>query len=52
MDANYDVQFGRLDPADGFSASRSTKIDEIADAGTTHEHALSAAEEHGFFSGG
>jgi hypothetical protein len=48
MDSTYDVLFGRLDAQDGYSASRSTKIAEIADAGTAHEHALSAQDAHGF----
>jgi hypothetical protein len=48
MDTDYDIVFGRLDARHGSSASRSTKITEIADAGTSQEHALSAKEEHGF----
>ena len=48
MDSTYDVRFGRLDQRDGFSASRSMRIYEIEGAGTSHEHALSPAEEHGF----
>ena len=48
MDTAYDVTFGRLDAQHGFSVSRSTQIAEIDDAGTAHERALSAAEEHGF----
>lgn len=43
MDTSYDVTFGR-----GESVSRSTRVAEIAGAGTREEHALSAAEEHGF----
>jgi len=43
MDTSYDVTFGR-----GESVSRSTRVEEIAAAGTREEHALSAAEEHGF----
>lgn len=48
MDSTYDVEFGRLDAANGFSASRSTQIYEIAGAGTAQERALGATEEHGF----
>jgi len=48
MDTAYDVQFGRLDPLHGWSASRSTAIHEIADAGTPKEHALNEADGHGF----
>lgn len=48
MDTTYDVTFGRLDALHGFSISRSTKIDEIASAGTRSEHALSASDTHGF----
>jgi hypothetical protein len=43
MDTSYDVTFGR-----GESVSRSTRVAEIAAAGTREEHALSTAEEHGF----
>jgi hypothetical protein len=43
MDTSYDVTF-RL----GESVSRSTRVEEIAAAGTRDERALSAAEEHGF----
>ena len=48
MDASYDVQFGRLDSADGFSTSRSTTIEEVVEAGTAHEHALNSVDDHGF----
>jgi hypothetical protein len=48
MDTAYDVQFGRLDARHGWSASRSTTIHEIADAGTPKEHALNEADGHGF----
>jgi hypothetical protein len=48
MDTTYDVTYGRLDPQHGYSFSRSTQSDEIADAGTSNEHALSADKEHGF----
>jgi hypothetical protein len=43
MDTTYDVTFAR-----GESVSRSTRVAEIAAAGSRDEHALSAAEEHGF----
>lgn len=48
MDTTCDVRYDRLDARHGYSASRSTKITEIASPGTPSEHALSTAEEHGF----
>jgi hypothetical protein len=48
MDSTYDVTFGRLDAQHGYSRSKSTAISEIEGAGTRSEHALSAAQEHGF----
>ena len=44
LDSTYDVTFGRLDAADGYSASRSTRIYEL----DAHGQPLSAAAEHGF----
>lgn len=48
MDTRYDITYGHLDAQRGYSASRSTKVAEIADAGMPKEHALSPQEEHGF----
>lgn len=48
LDTRYDVEYGRLDPAHGYSLSQSTRISEIADANTPQEHALAAGEDHGF----
>ncbi len=48
MDTTYDVRFGRLDAQDGWSASRSTRIEEIEGVGTSHERALGPQQEHGF----
>ena len=48
MDTAYDVAFGRLDAGHGYSLSRSTRISEIASAGTGDERALRPEEEHGF----
>jgi hypothetical protein len=48
IDTTYDVQFGRLDAQDQWSASRSTRVEEIEDAGTSRERALRPQEEHGF----
>jgi len=48
MDTAYDVSFGRPDPLRSYSISRSTRITEIADAGTQKERALSGSEQHGF----
>lgn len=44
LDATCDVRFCRLDPAHGFSVSRSTHIDELNSAG----HPLPPVEQHGF----
>jgi hypothetical protein len=48
MDATYDIAFGELDRRHGYSISRSTRIDEIADAGSAREHALTPETDHGF----
>jgi hypothetical protein len=48
MDTAYDVTFGRRDRGRGYSTSRSTRVTEIADAGTPQERALGPDEEHGF----
>jgi hypothetical protein len=52
MDTEYAVEFGRPvstpDAPQRWSASRSTRIAEIEDAGTQRERVLSAAQEHGF----
>lgn len=48
MDTTYDVTFGRLDARHGYSLSRSKEINEIASPGTRSEHALNAADAHGF----
>lgn len=48
LDTTYDIGAGELDPKHGCIVSISTRIDEIADAGGKGEHALSAAENHGF----
>jgi hypothetical protein len=48
LDTTYDVTFGRLDPARGYSLSRSTQICEIEAAGTPSEHALEPTKAHGF----
>jgi hypothetical protein len=48
MDTTYEIDFGRLDAAHGFSVSRSTRVAEIEGAGTRNEHALGSDEEHGF----
>jgi hypothetical protein len=48
MDTAYEVTFGRLDAARGYSNSRSTRVTEIADAGTPQERALPPSDEHGF----
>lgn len=48
MDTAYDIAFGRLDAAHGYSISRSTQIAEIDAPGTPQERALGAGEDHGF----
>lgn len=48
MDTAYDVRFVQPDAEDGYSISRSTRVDEIASAGSRNEHALSPADGHGF----
>jgi hypothetical protein len=48
MDTVYDISYGHLDPTHGYSISRSTKISEISSPGSPNEHALSAADDHGF----
>jgi len=48
MDTSYEVLFGRLDPAHGFSISRSTKIIEIERPDTPQERALAPEADHGF----
>lgn len=48
MDTAYEVTFGKIDAARGYSTSRSTRVTEIADPGTAQERALGPDEEHGF----
>ncbi len=48
MDTDYDLTFGELDGKHGFSIAHSTRVAEIAEAGTDRERTLSPAEEHGF----
>lgn len=48
LDTTYEVSFGALDSLHRYSASRSTHVSEIANAGTSRERALTAAEAHGF----
>ena len=47
-DGTYDVTFGRLDAQHRYSASHSTKIEEIDAPGTARERALTPSEQHGF----
>ncbi len=46
LDTEYDVHYARLDDAHQYSTSRSTRVTEIADAGTPAEHP--ATQDHGF----
>jgi hypothetical protein len=48
MDSQYDVTFGRMDAREGWSASRSTRVAEVAGVGTSGERELEPREEHGF----
>ncbi|HEX4312235.1 MAG TPA: hypothetical protein VHZ25_19540 [Acidobacteriaceae bacterium] len=48
LDSTYDVRFGRPDARNGWSASRSVRIAEVDDAGTSRERMLSSTEDHGF----
>jgi hypothetical protein len=48
MDTTYDIEFSHLDACHGWSISRSTRIDEIENAGTKNEHVLSPVDQHGF----
>lgn len=48
LDTDYDVAFGKLDAAHGWSCSRSTRVAEIGAAGSPQERALGPHEDHGF----
>lgn len=48
MDTTYDIEFSPTDALRGWSASRTTHIDEIENAGTRNERVLSPANQHGF----
>lgn len=48
LDTTYAVSFGALDPLHRSSASTSTQVSEIANAGTPRERALAPAQAHGF----
>jgi hypothetical protein len=48
LDTDYNVHYGRLDATHQFSFSRSTRVSEVADPGTTNEHTLAAGHDHGF----
>jgi len=48
LDTEYAVHYGRLDATHQYSFSRSTRVSEIADPGTSNEHSLAAGKDHGF----
>jgi hypothetical protein len=48
LDTEYDVRYGRLDDSHQYSASRSTRVREIADPGSAGEHVLPKGKDHGF----
>jgi len=50
MDTTYDITFGRLDAAHGYSISQSTRIDEIDSPGTSSERVLNSSDSRGTLS--
>jgi len=48
LDTEYDVHYGRVDGEHQYSVSRSTRVSEIADPGTSKERPLPAGQDHGF----
>jgi hypothetical protein len=48
IDTTYDIRYSLINPHHGYCVSRSVKIAEIADAGTSNERALGPNEDHGF----
>ncbi len=48
LDTDYNVHYGRLDATHQFSLSRSTRVSEIADPGSSNERTLAAGHDHGF----
>lgn len=46
LDTEYDVHYARFDDAHQYSISRSTRVTEIVDPGTSTEHPV--VEDHGF----
>ena len=48
LDTTYDVTYGRRGPRGGYLASRSTRVAEVDDAGTSKEHSLPPGQDHGY----
>ncbi len=48
LDGLYDVRFSHTTTGGGYSTSRSTLLQEVANAGTPTEHPLPPAQDHGF----
>jgi len=48
LDVDYDVRDSSPHPGYWSSTSRSTRVAEVQDAGTSHEHDLAPADAHGF----
>lgn len=48
IDTRYNIRYRQLDAQHGYSLSRSNRVEEIAATGTSHEHALTPGEDHGF----
>jgi hypothetical protein len=48
LDTDYNVHYGRLDVTHQFSLSRSTRVSEVADPGSSNERTRAAGHDHGF----
>lgn len=48
LDTEYDIHYSRLDSTHALAVSHSTRIAEVADAGTRSEHDESVGDDHGF----
>lgn len=48
LDTEYDVHYGRVDAAHQYSISRSTRVSEIENPGSSSERALPHGHDHGY----
>lgn len=48
LDTEYDVHYGRVDAAHQYSISRSTRVSEIENPGSSSERALPQGHDHGY----